>query len=50
MREIFDELVKFVEKHTITPTIDSTFTLEEISTAHDRIESRQNIGKVILKI
>ena len=47
---IKDKLLEIVEEHKITPVIDSVFPLERVADAHRRIESRENIGKVVLKI
>jgi NADPH2:quinone reductase len=50
MKKLFDELVELVQEHSIRPVIDTVFPLADISEAHRRIETRQNIGKVILSI
>lgn len=34
----------------LQPVIDSTFNMEDVEMAHQRMEANQNIGKIILKI
>ncbi|MCK4848621.1 MAG: NADPH:quinone oxidoreductase family protein [Candidatus Heimdallarchaeota archaeon] len=50
LREVFEDLVDFVSQHQITPPIGRIFPLERIAEAHQLIESRQSIGKVLLEI
>ena len=50
VRGMFDDLVDFVSQHQITPPIGKIFPLREIAEAHQFIESRQSIGKVLLEI
>ncbi len=38
------------ENKTVTPIIDQVFELAEIQQAHARMESNQNIGKIVLKV
>ena len=42
------ELLDLYRKGAIKPRIDSTFRLEQAPEAHRRIQSRQNVGKVVL--
>jgi NADPH2:quinone reductase len=44
------DLRKLVSEHDIRPIIDKVFPLEDVAKAHQRLESRQSIGKVLLKI
>lgn len=49
----FSELLKvieFVESGHLNPTIDQVFGLKEAQDAHRRMESRQNFGKIVLKV
>ncbi|MFW9992550.1 MAG: zinc-binding alcohol dehydrogenase family protein [Candidatus Odinarchaeota archaeon] len=46
----FNNLVKIVRKNSIKPIIDEVYPLERAGDAHRRLESRQNIGKIVLKI
>ncbi|MFQ5981311.1 MAG: zinc-binding alcohol dehydrogenase family protein [Candidatus Heimdallarchaeota archaeon] len=43
-------LRRLVAEHDIRPIIDKTFSLEDVAAAHRRLESRQSIGKILLKI
>ncbi|MBI4431873.1 MAG: zinc-binding dehydrogenase [Candidatus Omnitrophica bacterium] len=44
------EVLKLVEKGILNPTIDQIFPLKEAAKAQERMESRQNFGKIILKV
>ncbi|MHA1213948.1 MAG: quinone oxidoreductase family protein [Candidatus Hodarchaeales archaeon] len=50
LHELFLELHEIVQEHSIRPTIDSIIPLKDVAKAHQRIEKRHNIGKVVLKI
>ncbi|MHA2202466.1 MAG: quinone oxidoreductase family protein [Candidatus Hodarchaeales archaeon] len=50
IRRSFVDLVNLVQKHKIAPVIGKIFPLEAIAKAHRMIESRNNIGKILLKI
>ena len=50
LTEQFEELMGFVAGHDIRPVIDRVFPLYEAALAHEYIESRQSIGKVLLKV
>lgn len=43
-------VIRALEERKIRPVIDSMFPLEQAAVAHRRLESRQNIGKIILTI
>jgi len=45
---MLSDILELVEDGTLTPVVDSTFALEQASQAHERIQSRQNFGKVVL--
>jgi NADPH2:quinone reductase len=45
----WNDLVKFVTKNNLKPLIGKIFDLNEASSAHNFIESRQSIGKILLK-
>ncbi len=47
---IKDQLLKIIKNNKIAPVIDTIFPLEKIAEAHRRIETRKNIGKIIIKI
>ena len=48
IREYGDILFQWLEDGTISPVIDTVFTLEKAATAHQYIADRKNIGKVLL--
>lgn len=50
IRKLVLDLIEVVENHKIYPIIDKIFPLENIADAHKRISSRQNVGKVVLKL
>ncbi|OLS23345.1 MAG: Phthiocerol synthesis polyketide synthase type I PpsC [Candidatus Heimdallarchaeota archaeon LC_3] len=45
----WNELVDFVTKHNLRPKIGKIFQLKDAGIAHDFIESRESIGKILLK-
>jgi NADPH:quinone reductase-like Zn-dependent oxidoreductase len=49
-RSFADELVPLLANGTLRPVIDSEFKLSEIGAAHDRMESNQTFGKVVIRI
>lgn len=44
------KVLDLVERGLIQPTVDQVFPLKEAADAHRRMESRQNFGKIVLKI
>ncbi len=50
LEQTWEDLIKTVKKHGLRPVIDKTYPLEQVAKAHQRIEHRKNIGKVILTI
>ncbi len=46
----WQSLSRMFEKKEIEPVIDSVFELEEVRKAHERMESRESIGKIVLRI
>lgn len=46
----FADLLKFVERHRLVPVIDSTYPLEQVHRALDRLASGAQFGKVALHI
>ena len=48
--EEFDKLSSFVAEHDIHPVVDRVYTFDDVALAHKYIESRESIGKVLLKI
>ena len=48
-RDEFLSMIDFVEKKKIKPVIDSTFPLEKIEAAFERMKSAEHFGKILLK-
>lgn len=48
VRDMFRELGSRWEAGTLTPIVDTTFPLEQVGAAHDRLQDRLNFGKVVL--
>ena len=48
LHELYSELVEFTTQHEIRPIIDRVYDLTKFEEAHDFIEARQNVGKVLL--
>lgn len=50
--ELVEDFSKKILPHIINgdvkPIVDSTFSLSELSAAHDRMEGNQNIGKIVI--
>lgn len=44
------EVVPLIESGALQPTIDSEFTLDEIREAHERLESNETFGKVVIRV
>ncbi|WP_188454590.1 zinc-binding dehydrogenase [Virgibacillus oceani] len=49
-REELREMLKFIEKHSIHPVVDSTYTLEQANAAMDHLEQGKQFGKVAIRI
>nr|NIV96801.1 zinc-binding dehydrogenase [candidate division KSB1 bacterium] len=49
MTAIFENLKAFVTEHNIKPVVGKIFPFEQAADAHAFIESRQSVGKVLLK-
>ena len=48
--DTFKKVQEKIENGRYTPFIDKVYSLSDIKQAHDRIERRENIGKVVLSI
>jgi NADPH:quinone reductase-like Zn-dependent oxidoreductase len=44
------EVVPLLASGVLRPNIDSTFPLTEIGKAHERLESNETFGKVVVKL
>lgn len=50
IKDFESKILKHFESKKIAPIIDQVFDLEDIQHAHARMESNQNIGKILLKV
>lgn len=50
MSTLWDELTAFVREHGIRPVVDSTYPFEDIAKAHERLESRGHVGKIVVQV
>ncbi len=50
MRRFADEVVPLLASGAVRPTIDRTYELRDIVAAHERLESNETVGKVVLSI
>ncbi len=46
----FENMIKFVQKHKISPEIDKIFPLEDAELAFKHMESQEQFGKIVIKI
>jgi NADPH:quinone reductase-like Zn-dependent oxidoreductase len=49
-RRFAAEVVPLFARAVLKPVIDSSFALREIRKAHERMESNQTFGKVVLRM
>lgn len=50
VKEFSDRIVPQFANRTLKTIVDSVFTMDEIQLAHKRMESNENIGKIVLQI
>lgn len=50
VKEFSDRIVPQFANGTLKTIVDSVFTMDEIQLAHKRMESNENIGKIVLQI
>jgi NADPH:quinone reductase-like Zn-dependent oxidoreductase len=50
LNSMMTDLIQFATKNKIKPVIAKVFPFEQAAEAHEYIESRKNIGKVLLKV
>ena len=46
----WDQLVAHAEEHDIRPAIGNVFAFDDIQAAHEQLESRRSVGKVVLSM
>ena len=49
LARIWKELTAFVADHGIRPVVGATFAVEEMAMAHRLMESRRNVGKIVVR-
>jgi NADPH:quinone reductase-like Zn-dependent oxidoreductase len=47
---VLEELTKLIEAGKIKPIVSHTFSLAEANKAHEQIETRHTLGKIVLKV
>ena len=50
MQHQWGDLVRFAEQHRIVPLVGEVFDFERIADAHRALESRRNVGKVLVRV
>jgi NADPH:quinone reductase-like Zn-dependent oxidoreductase len=48
--KVLEELTKLIESRKMTPIVSQTFPLADASKAHQQIETRHTLGKIVLKV
>jgi zinc-binding alcohol dehydrogenase/oxidoreductase len=48
--EEFREMLHFIQKHNITPAVDSVYNIEDYEAAFDRLKNSENLGKIAFRI
>lgn len=50
MQAIYDRMLEFIVQNNIKPVIGKVYDFDEAANAHEFMESRQSVGKILLKI
>ena len=50
MQEFTERIIPQFANGKLRTIVDSTFTMDQIQLAHERMESNENIGKIIIQI
>jgi NADPH:quinone reductase-like Zn-dependent oxidoreductase len=50
LAHVWGELMAFVAAHDIRPVIGATFSFEQMAEAHRLMESRQSVGKIVVRL
>jgi len=50
MDRIIQRLSEFVIKHNLRPVVGQTFSFDEIHKAHELMESRKSMGKIVITV
>ncbi len=46
--EVWQEMTAFVRKHSLKPVVGKTFSFSDLPKAHEYMESRQSVGKIVI--
>lgn len=49
-RTIWDELQEFSKQNELKPVIGKVFTFDNLTDAHEHMESRQSVGKIVVRL
>jgi NADPH2:quinone reductase len=49
-RKRLEEMGPLLERNQIRPRIDAVFPLQEVTSVHERLDSRHGRGKVVLQV
>jgi len=49
LRGIWDDMVAFVTEHRIRPVVGHVLPLDHVAEAHRLMESRESVGKIVLR-
>jgi len=50
VHQIWEDLTAFIQKHNIHPVVGHTFAFEDMSKAHELMESRKSMGKIVIHV
>lgn len=50
LARVWGELMAFVAAHNIRPLVGATFSFDQMAEAHRLMESRQSVGKIVVRI
>jgi NADPH2:quinone reductase len=50
LARVWEGLMAFVAAHGIRPVVGATFSFEQMADAHRLMESRQSVGKIVVRV
>jgi NADPH2:quinone reductase len=50
MSRLWGELTAFVAEHDVRPLVGTTFAFDDIAAAHELMESRRSVGKIVVLV
>lgn len=48
--EMVNQMLQFIKKHKIKPVVGKVFSFEELPKAHEYMESRKSMGKIVVRV